>query len=65
MDAPPAGNSVMTLPRSLKVCDGCGEIYEAEIAAETLHHESLIEHAPLLPPASCKRINHAVKITGT
>jgi len=46
----------MTLPRSLKVCDGCGEIYEAEIAAETLHHESLIEHSPLLPPANYKRM---------
>lgn len=55
----------MTLPRSLKVCDGCGEIYEAEIAAETLHHESLIEHSPLLPPANYKRINHADKIIGT
>jgi hypothetical protein len=64
MDAPPAGHSVMTLPRSLKVCDGCGEIYEVEIAAETLHHESLIEHSPLLPPTSYTRINHAVK-TGT
>jgi hypothetical protein len=33
----------------LKICDGCGEIFDANIEAENRHH-SQGEHAPLLPP---------------
>lgn len=35
---------------SLKVCNGCGEIYDANIEAESVHHNQPDEHAPLLPP---------------
>jgi hypothetical protein len=31
-----------------KICSGCGEIFDASIALEVLHH-ALPEHAPLLP----------------
>jgi len=32
----------------LKICNGCGEIFDANIEVEALHH-SQVEHAPLLP----------------
>ena len=32
----------------LKICTGCGEIFDANIEVEALHH-SQVEHAPLLP----------------
>jgi len=32
----------------LKICNSCGEIFDANIEAETVHH-SQAEHAPLLP----------------
>jgi hypothetical protein len=45
----------------LKICVGCGEIYDANIEAEALHHVTA-EHQPLLPPrkrfsrpVSCER----------
>ncbi|MBY0566641.1 MAG: hypothetical protein K2P70_04985 [Hyphomonadaceae bacterium] len=45
----------------LKICGGCGEIYDANIEAEALHHVTA-EHQPLLPPrkrtsrpVSCER----------
>ena len=34
----------------LKICAGCGEIYDANIEAEALHHGQPEEHRPLLPP---------------
>lgn len=33
----------------LKICAGCGEIYDANIEAEALHHVTA-EHRPLLLP---------------
>ncbi len=45
----------------LKICDGCGEIDDANIEAEALHHVQG-EHRPLLParkrrsrPLTCER----------
>lgn len=32
----------------LKICNGCGEIFDANIEAEAVHHNQA-EHAPLLP----------------
>lgn len=32
----------------LKICNGCGEIFEANIEAEAAHHNQA-PHAPLLP----------------
>ena len=32
----------------LKICDSCGEIYDANIEAEALHHVQR-DHRPLLP----------------
>jgi len=32
----------------LKICTGCGEIFDANIEAEGIHHRQL-NHAPLLP----------------
>ncbi len=34
----------------LKICNGCGEIFDANIEAEAVHHNQA-EHAPLLPYA--------------
>jgi hypothetical protein len=33
---------------SLKICTGCGEIFDANIEAEAQHHNQP-EHAPMLP----------------
>ncbi|MBP6689222.1 MAG: hypothetical protein KA153_04470 [Hyphomonadaceae bacterium] len=45
----------------LKICNECGEIYDANTEAEALHHNK-IEHRPLLPvrkrrsrPFACTR----------
>ena len=32
----------------LKICNGCGEIFDANKEAEAVHHNQA-EHAPLLP----------------
>lgn len=34
---------------NLKICYGCGEIYDANVALEVLHHERPV-HDALLPP---------------
>ena len=34
---------------NLKICYGCGEIYDANVAFEVLHHETP-SHEALLPP---------------
>jgi len=39
---------------SLKICNGCGEIFDANIQSEELHHNTP-KHAPSLPPRSEKR----------
>ena len=36
---------------SLKICKVCGEIFDANIEVEAIHHRQG-EHAPLLPPRS-------------
>jgi hypothetical protein len=39
----------------LKICNGCGEIFDANIELEALHHRQE-EHTPLLPRRkTCKR----------
>jgi hypothetical protein len=40
----------------LKICNGCGEIYDANIEAEALHHGQSEEHRPLLPLANAARV---------
>lgn len=34
---------------SLKICNECGQIYDANIEAQALHHDRVV-HEPLLPP---------------
>ena len=34
---------------NLKICSGCGEIFDANAVFEVLHHEKAV-HAALLPP---------------
>lgn len=35
--------------QSLQICNGCGEIFDANNDIEAIHHTQA-EHAPLLPP---------------
>ena len=39
----------ISLDENLKMCSGCGEIFDANVALEILHHAQP-EHAALLPP---------------
>ena len=38
---------------SLKICDECGEIFDADTETEAFHHQTEF-HAPLLPPRRSK-----------
>ena len=38
----------------LKICNGCGEIFDANIEIEAAHHKQR-EHAPLLPQRKPRR----------
>jgi hypothetical protein len=42
----------------LKICTGCGEIFDANIEAEAKHHNQ-IEHDPLLPRRQWRRPTYA------
>jgi hypothetical protein len=45
---------------NLKICDGCGEIFDANVSLEILHHAQP-EHCALLPPR--KRLRRATVTT--